>query len=152
MIIRRKIMYAGLLIFAWTFVTYFIFMKNNTSNDKHRSKLSEKLTVLEDEIRLEAQERNNQLKKLETLLKAKPPTSTTTQAAVNSEQNVDRLYNTINFKERYLDGDPNRPVIPVIVFACNRVSVSKCLDNLVEFRPNKEQFPIIVSQVRNISL
>ena len=106
--------------------------------------------MLEEQIKLERQERESQLKKLEALLKAKPPTSTTTQAAVitdQSEQNVDHQYNTINFKERYLDGDPNRPVIPVIVFACNRVSVSKCLDNLVEYRPNKEQFPIIVSQV-----
>lgn len=39
------------------------------------------------------------------------------------------------------------PIIPVLVFACNRISVSKCLDNLVEYRPNKYQFPIIVSQV-----
>lgn len=38
--------------------------------------------------------------------------------------------------------------IPVIVFACNRVSVSKCLDNLLRYRPNAHQFPIIVSQVR----
>lgn len=37
--------------------------------------------------------------------------------------------------------------IPVLVFACNRVSVSKCLDNLLKYRPNAHQFPIIVSQV-----
>lgn len=43
------------------------------------------------------------------------------------------------------------PVIPVLVFACNRVSVSKCLDNLIEYRPNPYQFPIIVSQVSRIS-
>lgn len=41
------------------------------------------------------------------------------------------------------------PVIPVLVFACNRVSVRNCLDNLVNYRPNAEQFPIIVSQVSN---
>lgn len=39
------------------------------------------------------------------------------------------------------------PVIPILVFACNRVSVRKCLDNLIEYRPNINQFPIIVSQV-----
>lgn len=37
--------------------------------------------------------------------------------------------------------------IPVVVFACNRISVSKCLDNLLKYRPNAHQFPIIVSQV-----
>lgn len=40
----------------------------------------------------------------------------------------------------------NQPVIPVLVFACNRVTVNKCLDNLIEYRPSAEQFPIIVSQ------
>lgn len=43
------------------------------------------------------------------------------------------------------------PVIPILVFACNRVSVRKCLDNLIEFRPNINQFPIIVSQVNNLN-
>lgn len=42
------------------------------------------------------------------------------------------------------------PVIPVLVFACNRVSVRKCLDNLIEYRPNVNQFPIIVSQVSKV--
>lgn len=37
------------------------------------------------------------------------------------------------------------PIIPILVFACNRVSVSKCLHNLLEYRPNVHQFPIIVS-------
>lgn len=37
-------------------------------------------------------------------------------------------------------------VIPVLVFACNRVSVSRCLDQLIQYRPDPDQFPIIVSQ------
>lgn len=43
--------------------------------------------------------------------------------------------------------DFNGPIIPVIVFACNRISVKNCLDDLVKYRPNSYQFPIIVSQV-----
>lgn len=39
------------------------------------------------------------------------------------------------------------PIIPVLVFACNRISVRNCLDDLVRYRPNSYQFPIIVSQV-----
>ncbi|XP_055310171.1 alpha-1,3-mannosyl-glycoprotein 2-beta-N-acetylglucosaminyltransferase [Sitodiplosis mosellana] len=38
------------------------------------------------------------------------------------------------------------PIIPVVVFACNRISVSNCLDDLVQYRTSAEQFPIIVSQ------
>ncbi|XP_054738847.1 alpha-1,3-mannosyl-glycoprotein 2-beta-N-acetylglucosaminyltransferase [Anastrepha obliqua] len=42
---------------------------------------------------------------------------------------------------------PNgEPVIPILVIACNRISIRKCLDNLVQYRPNADQFPIIVSQ------
>lgn len=48
-----------------------------------------------------------------------------------------------NIKNNHFDG----PVIPVIVFACNRVSVRLALDNLLQYRPNTGQFPIIVSQV-----
>lgn len=43
--------------------------------------------------------------------------------------------------------DFNGPIIPIIVFACNRISVKNCLDDLVKYRPNSYQFPIIVSQV-----
>ena len=40
----------------------------------------------------------------------------------------------------------SRPVIPVLLFSCNRVTVSRALDLLISYRPDKEQFPIIVSQ------
>ncbi|KAL1456426.1 hypothetical protein WDU94_001157 [Cyamophila willieti] len=36
--------------------------------------------------------------------------------------------------------------IPVIVLACNRVTVSICLDSLIKYRPSIARFPIIVSQ------
>ncbi|CAJ0937900.1 unnamed protein product [Ranitomeya imitator] len=42
--------------------------------------------------------------------------------------------------------DSQSPVIPVLVVACDRPSVRKCLDSLLKFRPSAEQFPIVVSQ------
>lgn len=41
---------------------------------------------------------------------------------------------------------PHQPVIPILVIACNRVTVRRCLDKLLELRPSAELFPIIVSQ------
>ena len=41
---------------------------------------------------------------------------------------------------------PHTSVIPVLLFSCNRVTVSRALDLLITHRPSKEQFPIIVSQ------
>jgi len=40
----------------------------------------------------------------------------------------------------------SKPVIPVLLFSCNRVSVNRALDLLISYRPDKEQFPIIVTQ------
>ncbi|XP_037130725.1 alpha-1,3-mannosyl-glycoprotein 2-beta-N-acetylglucosaminyltransferase a [Syngnathus acus] len=41
---------------------------------------------------------------------------------------------------------PHVPVIPVLVMACNRVTVRRCLDKLIQYRPSSKLFPIIVSQ------
>lgn len=41
---------------------------------------------------------------------------------------------------------PRQPVIPILVIACNRVTVRRCLDKLLQHRPSAELHPIIVSQ------
>ncbi|XP_061771528.1 alpha-1,3-mannosyl-glycoprotein 2-beta-N-acetylglucosaminyltransferase-like isoform X1 [Nerophis ophidion] len=41
---------------------------------------------------------------------------------------------------------PLQPVIPVLVIACDRVSVKRCLDKLLQTRPSNRHHPIIVSQ------
>lgn len=41
---------------------------------------------------------------------------------------------------------PSQPVIPILVIACNRVTVRRCLDKLLQHRPSAELYPIIVSQ------
>ncbi|XP_013136615.1 PREDICTED: alpha-1,3-mannosyl-glycoprotein 2-beta-N-acetylglucosaminyltransferase [Papilio polytes] len=44
-----------------------------------------------------------------------------------------------------IEGASN-PILPVLVIACDRITVKRCLDSLVKFRPSKETFPIIISQ------
>lgn len=39
-----------------------------------------------------------------------------------------------------------KPLLPVLVFSCNRPDVRRNLDGLLKYRPDPEQFPIIVSQ------
>lgn len=41
---------------------------------------------------------------------------------------------------------PQQPVIPILVIACNRVTVRRCVDKLLQLRPSAELNPIIVSQ------
>lgn len=43
-------------------------------------------------------------------------------------------------------GGPPQVVIPILIIACNRVTVKRCLDKLLEYRPSAELHPIIVSQ------
>uniref|UniRef100_A0A8C9MDX5 Alpha-1,3-mannosyl-glycoprotein 2-beta-N-acetylglucosaminyltransferase n=1 Tax=Serinus canaria TaxID=9135 RepID=A0A8C9MDX5_SERCA len=45
-------------------------------------------------------------------------------------------------------GDPTgeAPVIPVLVLACDRSSVRRCLDKILRYRPSARRFPVIVSQ------
>ena len=47
--------------------------------------------------------------------------------------------------------EPENFVIPILMFACNRVSVTKAIDPLLQYRgqdpERKKRFPIIVSQV-----
>ena len=45
-----------------------------------------------------------------------------------------------------VDVPPAQPVIPVLVVACNRVTVRRCVDKLLQHRPSPELYPIIVSQ------
>ncbi|NXR76216.1 MGAT1 acetylglucosaminyltransferase, partial [Pycnonotus jocosus] len=44
------------------------------------------------------------------------------------------------------DDDDDEEVIPVLVLACDRSSVRRCLDKLLRYRPSARRFPVIVSQ------
>ncbi|NXM76879.1 MGAT1 acetylglucosaminyltransferase, partial [Serilophus lunatus] len=41
---------------------------------------------------------------------------------------------------------PSQPVLPVLVLACDRSTVRRCLDKLLRYRPSERRFPVIVSQ------
>ena len=77
-----------------------------------------------------------------------------------SELNVDERktateFQHVNPKTKSVNSEtrlkPNHPtersyVTAVVVIACNRPTVKRCLDQLLKYRPSAEQFPIIVSQ------
>ncbi len=48
------------------------------------------------------------------------------------------------------EGDRTKPsrqiIIPILVIACDRVTVKRSLDKLIQYRPSAELYPIIVSQ------
>ncbi|CAG0921178.1 unnamed protein product [Notodromas monacha] len=63
------------------------------------------------------------------------------------EAGVQGLQVLVNSEKSVLIGS-SAPPIPIVVIACNRPSVSRALDRLIEFRPKglEDQFPIYVSQ------
>lgn len=53
------------------------------------------------------------------------------------------IAHNISSRQKLPDGSP---VIAILVVSCNRITVDRCLSQLVKLRPSKEQFPIVVSQ------
>lgn len=66
--------------------------------------------------------------------------------STNSDATLENHLKWLNKRKHDFKG----PIIPVLVFACNRISVRNCLDDLVKYQPNSYQFPIIVSQVSRV--
>lgn len=156
---NKKLVITIFIIGFWTFLTYFILIRNTESKLVKKSELAKSVQLLEHEIKEEhlvRQDLGIKFRKLIDVLQAKQLLSSSSSSIITNENSYslteddvdNNLYNKIDFVEKYVDGDINRPVIPVLVFACNRVSVAKSLETLISFRPSREQFPIIVSQVK----
>lgn len=155
----RKAFIIILLLSILVFVTYYFVLNETASKDLKRSDFLKQVDTLEVNIKEEAQLNDALLRNLLDILRAK--NSIGSIVSNNNEiQNTESAIKEITLettkinelsKLNSLDEKDyhsfNGPIIPVLVFACNRISISKCLDNLIEYRPNSLQFPIIVSQV-----
>lgn len=151
---NKRFLFTLGVVGLWSLVTYLVVIRNYDNQQDDKSKFHEKVSLLENEIQKETQNRKEIISRYANLIRIlnEKAVDVTTSAnfAPLEEENANELpySNKIQFNGKYIDGDVNKPVIPVIVFACNRVSVSRSLDLLIKYRPNREQFPIIVSQVR----
>ncbi|XP_017025298.1 alpha-1,3-mannosyl-glycoprotein 2-beta-N-acetylglucosaminyltransferase [Drosophila kikkawai] len=153
---RKVLLVIGFLV-TWTYATYYLLLRNtsvhNSRNQAHQAY----------RVNTQAREANQKshhlaksvfefvkLKYLESQVPLPPPT--TPQISIVAAEISGELPEQLVAKptpariptKTYLAN--GEPVFPVLVFACNRVSVKKCIDNLVQYRPSIEQFPIIVSQ------
>lgn len=158
---NKRFLFTLGIIGVWTLLTYFIVIRNHTDYQNGKSKFREKIEHLEKEIEVETKNREQIVQQYNNLINIiKSKTTTATPADNNlallegdgtNNNNHIQFNSKIDFSGKYIGDDVNKPVIPVIVFACNRVSVRQNLDALVKYRPSREQFPIIVSQVRAIN-
>lgn len=159
---NKRLLFTVGIIGIWTILTYFVVIRNHSDYQNGKSKFREKIERIEKEVEKESKSREQIVRQYKNLIEIiKLKTTTSSAAPVNQENNLAsldddtnnnnnnhiQLNNKIEFNGKYVDDDPNKPVIPIIVFACNRVSVSRNLDALIKYRPSREQFPIVVSQV-----
>ena len=154
---RKDKLYAvgSLALFVWMSMTYFLFVhrpngeavrrrlvglidKDKTVSDSIDS-FRIKLSDFEQRLKTASLD-NSQL--LETLLEA----VNESRRQKDEEKSVE-----INDAKKRGQKSPDvvqksSLVIAVLMFACNRVTVSKALDSLLAYRKDKKKFPIIVSQ------
>ncbi|XP_016989479.1 alpha-1,3-mannosyl-glycoprotein 2-beta-N-acetylglucosaminyltransferase [Drosophila rhopaloa] len=157
---RKVLLVIGFLV-TWTYATYYLLMRQtgiHTSWDQAHHAYRINSQAREANLQSHHLAKNIfefvKMKYLEN--QPKPPSAVSTPqisivaaeiSAELPEQHVAKAAKVatarIPWKTYLATGEP---VFPVLVFACNRVSVKKCIDNLVQYRPSIEQFPIIVSQ------
>ncbi|GBP37234.1 Alpha-1,3-mannosyl-glycoprotein 2-beta-N-acetylglucosaminyltransferase [Eumeta japonica] len=97
-----------------------------SANQNYVVEIENRIEKLQKEMEKQMTKSNILLSKVKNHLKKKPK-----EVSKEDSQNIEKSSN---------------PVLPVLVIACDRVTVKRCLDSLIKYRPNKETFPIIVSQ------
>lgn len=168
---KKFLIIAGFLV-TWTFIVFYFVPRTNTNFPP----LANRLLRLEQDARQEYRKSDKLLVNMLGILKTKyhenqPVTEKDISIVVLPNNQPIQEPPSANGKQENILEQPNdtetnlvlntqlaatqpvkihlgngQPIIPVLVFACNRVSITKCLDNLIKYRPNAEQFPIIVSQ------
>lgn len=136
------------VIAVFIVLCYFAFLRGSIDKNNTNQRIIDKVRFLENQANQEAHQNSEITYKVLKALRSHV-------AALDEESENENIPGpqieeqpikfAIKQPPKLITSD-NQPVIPVLVFACNRVTINKCLDNLIEFRPSSEQFPIIVSQ------
>ncbi|XP_058832901.1 alpha-1,3-mannosyl-glycoprotein 2-beta-N-acetylglucosaminyltransferase [Topomyia yanbarensis] len=159
----RKTFLIATILVGWIFTTYLIFLKNfKDSNPRRDHEVIQKVRLLEKTIQMEEENREKLYREVIRILQKEEKTTSpeSPPAVVNNVVHPKEVLEQggesppqpeaevilSKFQHKYVDDDVNSPIIPVLVFACNRLSVNRCLDDLIKHRPRSDQFPIIVSQ------
>lgn len=128
--LKRVTYVLGICLVTWAAVMYLTFIIKPVTITKQDVEMNNQIAELEDSIFKQFKLNSQMISDAQKYLETKKHTN----APAKPEEI--RKFKTFS-----------GTVIPVLVLACNRISVSRCLDQLIQYRPNPDQFPIIVSQV-----
>lgn len=129
--LRKLMLFISVVVFLWLLISYSstIEVPKLISKKSQITELENKMEKIEKQLDTQMADSNLLLAKVKTHLKHNSKADD-----IGDEKDLDSIQSI------------GTPVLPVLVIACDRVTVKRCLDNLVKFRPSKETFPIIVSQ------
>ncbi|XP_069103242.1 alpha-1,3-mannosyl-glycoprotein 2-beta-N-acetylglucosaminyltransferase-like isoform X2 [Argopecten irradians] len=149
---RKHLVVVVVTIFlCWNIMMYYVLVSKNPGKS---ISFEEKLTWLEADIQHELKENTGLLEQLQRQAKQKSRAAVEMDARQNMEAaikrpNQHRTEAPVNLPARTNKEpgvDANSVVLPILMIACNRVTVSRSLDQLLKYRTSPERFPIIVSQ------
>ncbi|XP_054706101.1 alpha-1,3-mannosyl-glycoprotein 2-beta-N-acetylglucosaminyltransferase-like [Uloborus diversus] len=129
---RTFVLIVTLALLSWAAVTYHLFLQRPQGKAQRSVRFQEQLELLESELKYQLKS-NDELLFLLHQFRSKYP------------DKIKNLKSLASLEQKYAP-DFSNVVIGVLVFACNRVTVKRNLDQLLKFRPSAEQFPIVVSQ------
>ncbi|XP_060536703.1 alpha-1,3-mannosyl-glycoprotein 2-beta-N-acetylglucosaminyltransferase [Cylas formicarius] len=124
--LKRTILILGIILLAWWSIIY-VFLINNLTYNRNKDStgsIDGQLMTLENGLEEQFVMNKALISEAQQFLENK-------KYMENSKNNFLGLQNI---------------QIPVLVFACNRITVTRCLDKLLQYRTDENRFPIIVSQ------
>jgi hypothetical protein len=145
----------SLALFAWIAMTYFLFVHRpqegrvaiggDTGRLAELNSLKSRMSNFEFKLKENIDQNGAFLRQLqEILLQSRNSNSKPKSDKISSKTKEEK----ISLTDAEIKTD-EKIVIPVLMFACNRVTINRALDNLLKIRKDKDKFPIIVSQVNH---
>ncbi|XP_046480650.1 alpha-1,3-mannosyl-glycoprotein 2-beta-N-acetylglucosaminyltransferase isoform X1 [Neodiprion pinetum] len=158
---KKSISFIFASLCVWGVITYFLFLDRPIGKEQDKGNIAAKIRDIEERVKEQFAENKKLIQhlrgKLQDQNEAENAESTVVKNAEEA-QNAERDKLEAAEEDLKIQVDEaqhvapekslrnEEPVIAVLVFSCNRVTVKRCLDQLIRLRPSAEQFPIIVSQ------
>jgi len=143
----------GIFVFVCfvSWIAFILFIFNDYSpkipSENKNGALSNYIKQLESKISQQEKVYKDMYEKFEEL--KKNPKVISQESALELQRAFEKMNGETfdaNSDSQFKILDKDEPILPIIVFSCNRPSVRRCLDGLLKYRPDPEKFPIIVSQ------
>ena len=123
----------------------------SAGGDPSISAISKRIDTFEKRLKRTMEENGALLQALREAVKESHQKNEIAKKAKEVLRSSDIKYGSNNDEgiggRKHDQAEHNPLVIAILMFACNRVTVSRALDSLLKYRKDQQKFPIVVSQV-----